>query len=40
MKSGVEQELGVPIETLRSRFGLAGQNNAGLLGYLERGDLN
>lgn len=40
MKSGWEQELGVPIETLRSRFGLAGQNNAGLLGYLERGDLN
>jgi type IV pilus assembly protein PilM len=30
-----EQELGVPVEALRSRFGLAGQNNAGLLGYLE-----
>ena len=35
MKSEWEQELGVPVEILRSRFGLAGQNNAGLLGYLE-----
>jgi hypothetical protein len=30
-----ESELGVPLEPLRSRFGLAGQNSAGLLGYLE-----
>lgn len=30
-----EGELGVPVDVLRSRFGIAGQNNAGLLGYLE-----
>lgn len=34
-KTAWEQELGVPMEALHSRYGLAGQNNAGLLGYLE-----
>lgn len=34
-KASWEQELGVTMEALRSRFGQAGQNNAGLLGYLE-----
>jgi type IV pilus assembly protein PilM len=28
-------EWGVPVEPLRARFGTPGQNNAGLLGYLE-----
>ncbi len=30
-----ESELGLPAEPLRSRFGVPGPNNAGLLGYLE-----
>jgi type IV pilus assembly protein PilM len=29
------QELGIPVEQLRSRLGTPNQNNAGLLGYLE-----
>ena len=29
-----EDELGVPVETLRSPLGTPGENNAGLLGYL------
>jgi type IV pilus assembly protein PilM len=29
-----EEELGVPVETLRSPLGAPGENNAGLLGYL------
>jgi type IV pilus assembly protein PilM len=30
-----ETELGVPFQPLRSRWGIPGENNAGLLGYLE-----
>ena len=30
-----QSEWGVPVEPLRARFGTPGQNNAGLLGYLE-----
>jgi type IV pilus assembly protein PilM len=29
-----EEELGVPVESLRSPLGVPGENNAGLLGYL------
>lgn len=29
-----QEELGVPVETMRSPLGLPGENNAGLLGYL------
>jgi type IV pilus assembly protein PilM len=29
-----QEELGVPVETLRSPLGTPGENNAGLLGYL------
>jgi type IV pilus assembly protein PilM len=34
-KAEWEGELGVPVDVLRSRFGIASQSNAGLLGYLE-----
>ncbi len=30
-----EEELGVRVETLQSPFGIPGENNAGLLGYLQ-----
>jgi hypothetical protein len=30
-----QDEWGVSVEPLRSRFGTPGRNNAGLLGYLE-----
>src|SRR5580658_3195873 len=30
----IEEELGIPAETLRSPLGVPGENNAGLLGYL------
>jgi type IV pilus assembly protein PilM len=30
-----QEELGVDVEPLRSRFGMPGENNAGLLGYLQ-----
>ena len=34
--SGIEQEFGIPWTPLRSRFGAATQENAGLLGLMER----
>jgi hypothetical protein len=33
--AGLEAELGVPIEVLRSRFGTPNAYNAGLHGYLQ-----
>jgi type IV pilus assembly protein PilM len=35
LRAQCEVELGLALEPLRSRFGVPGQNNAGLLGYLE-----
>lgn len=36
--SGLEPELGVPVQAARSRFGAPTAHNAGLLGYLESMD--
>jgi hypothetical protein len=38
LNGGAEElaaELSVPVEPVQSRFGVPGENNAGLLGYLE-----
>ncbi len=35
LRGWLKSELGVPAEFLRSRFGVPGEANAGLLGYLE-----
>ncbi|MDX2154272.1 MAG: hypothetical protein SFV54_26260 [Bryobacteraceae bacterium] len=35
MRADWKTELGVEVEAVHSRFGIAGQNNAGLLGYMQ-----